>query len=148
MFFDANKKKLKTIPPTIQLQNEVIPASQTVKYLGFLIDIQLSFKAHILQLIGKLSRLVGVYRKITSQLSLQAKYLLYYSTFYSLILYCLEIYGTANSTLIKKMQTTQNKAVRALFAYSKYYPTDNMYKELKLEIVFRIQASVFIFGFY
>ena len=50
---------------TLTLDNEVIQTAKYVKYLGILIDDQLSFKSHITYLENKIARSVGVIAKLS-----------------------------------------------------------------------------------
>ena len=58
IFCPPNKPK---IPITIKINKEAIDESQYAKYLGILIDSELSFKYHIVELKKKISRAIGVF---------------------------------------------------------------------------------------
>jgi retron-type reverse transcriptase len=65
MYFDANKKGSQNSPPQISINQMEIKPSEITKYLGFLIDKNLSFKPHILSIIQKVSRITGMFKCIS-----------------------------------------------------------------------------------
>jgi hypothetical protein len=140
MFFDANKKGILT-PPQIHIgQTQIIPAQET-KYLGFIIDKQLSYKAHINALTRKLSQLTGVFRKVSGSLTIQSMFLLYNSMIQSHLSYCVEVYGSAGSSLLNKVQRAQNKAIKALFHLPKIISSSSMYSKLEIQRIKHLYKS-------
>ena len=67
--------------------------SKYVKYLGVLIDPQLSFKYHIEELSKKISRSIGVLYKIRPFVSQKILTNLYYAIIYPFLLYGITIWG-------------------------------------------------------
>ena len=60
-----------------------IPIINTARYLGIILDDKLSFQPHIKLLEGKLSRSLGILRKVKPFLSTSCMLQLYYSFFHS-----------------------------------------------------------------
>jgi hypothetical protein len=151
MFFNANKKASNKWLPQICYNGSNIQFIEQTKYLGMIIDSKLSFKSHIFCLISKLRKWISIFRKINPLLSSSAKYLIYNSLFYSNLLYGIELYGSASKSVIKPLQVIQNKALRALFNYDKYYSASKLYLELGLQDVntlFKIRASIMLKSLY
>jgi hypothetical protein len=148
MFFHANKRmKAQSWTPKIYINKSPLKFTQHIKYLGFMIDCRLSFKEHVVCLSSRLRKWVGIFRKINPLLTLSAKYSLYNSLFYPLILYGVELYGTSSKANISSLQILQNKTLKALFGYPRLYPTQNMYKQLgilDINTLFKIRASLFM----
>ena len=144
MFFDANKRKCKSAPPKVFIQNyEVLPITST-KYLGFIIDNKLSCKVHIESLVLKISRLIGLFRVVSKSITFQAKYDLYYSMLFPHLLYCIEIYGSVGRTEIKDLQMKQNKAIRALFRLPRLSSASVFYENLgieKVDVIYKKRAT-------
>lgn len=148
MFFHANKRKrTENWTPKINIGHFPLKFTQHIKYLGFILDCGLSFKDHILHLITKLRKWIGIFRRINSLLTHPAKYSLYNSLIYPHILYGIELYGNSNKMNIHGLQIIQNKALKALFGYHMQYPSQKLYSELKINninVLFKIRTSLLI----
>ena len=75
-----------TKPNTVSIHQHVLPSLSSVtaaKYLGVVLDDDLSFKTHIDMLTKKLSRAVGVLSKVTLFLNKSSLLSLYYGIFHS-----------------------------------------------------------------
>ena len=88
-----------------------IEISKGTKYLGILIDDNLSFKSHIHYLESKLSRSVGVISKLRFFLPSSALINLYYSLIHSHLLYGLPVWASTYKTYSTKIRVLQNKAI-------------------------------------
>jgi len=63
-------------------------------------------------------------------------------------MYAIEIYGHATKTEIKKLQTIQNKVLRALFGIDRKHHTELMYRELgvpTVDTLFRFRSLLMFF---
>ena len=85
-----NKCYCMVIPPnskdrisnlTIKINNSIIHSSETVKYLGVIIDSKLSFAPHIKCIEYRLTRVNGIISRLKSTLSKDALLKLYYALF-------------------------------------------------------------------
>ena len=72
------------VPITIKINKEAIDESQYVKYLGILIDSELSFKYHIVELKKKISRSIGVLYRLRPFVNTKILFILFY---YMVLLY-------------------------------------------------------------
>ena len=86
LFCPVNKPK---IPVTILINNKAIAESNYIKYLGVLIDSQLTFKFHIEELKKKISRAIGVLYKLRSFVTTKVLINVYYAIIYPFLLYVL-----------------------------------------------------------
>jgi len=132
MFFHVNKK-CHDWYPILKLGQSQLKYSKCTKYLGLLIDDNLSFKPHISQLIGKLRKWIGIFHKIGPLLNMSTKYILYYSFFQSSLLYGLEIYGTAAKTHLAPLNIIQHKVLKALFGYHWKSPSSKLLLDLNIQ---------------
>ena len=94
LFCPINKPK---IPVTILINNKAIDEAQYVKYLGILIDSQLSFKYHIEELNKKISRAIGLLYKLRPFVTTKILINVYYAIVYPFLLYGITIWGNASS---------------------------------------------------
>ena len=72
---------------------------------------------------------------IKNRISNEHKFMFYYAYFYSKIQYGIEIYGTATSTTLDKLQKQQNRCLKILFNKDYFTPTKSLHKELKVPLV-------------
>jgi len=82
------------------------------KLLGVLFDEYLSFDDHINLICTKLSKSLFCIRRIKNFIDQNTLKMLYFSMLHSHIVYCLNIYGCANTTSLQKIRVKQKEAVR------------------------------------
>ena len=123
---------------------------ETAKYLGITFDNRLSFEKHINNLVKKLSKAVGILRKVKNFLNSQALLQLYYAIFHSHIQYRLIIWGSTFKTYLKKLTILQNKAVK-IVGGSKYFdhatPYYSKLRILKLVDLLKLEKALFGFKY-
>ena len=103
------------------INKNAITESKYVKYLGVLIDAQLSFKYHIEELSKKISRSIGVLYKIRPFVSQKIIKNLYYAIVYPFLLYGITIWGNSSVAHLSHIHLLQKKFVR-MATYSDQYP--------------------------
>ena len=133
---------------------QVLFIRQKTVCLGILIDSTLSWKDHITNLSKKLSRLIGILYKLRPFVNLEIMKNVYYASFYSHLVYGIEVWGSACDTLIGSIQVLQKKVVR-LITYHDQFPliprplpaSSLLFAKLgllKLKDIFSLQVSIFI----
>ena len=80
-----------------------------INFLGITYDENLSWKKHMLKIWGKIRSSYGAIRKIRSYLTNKHLHILYYSTIYSHISYCLTTRFHGNKVIANKIQKVCNK---------------------------------------
>ena len=101
--------------PTVHLNSNIIPYSNSVRYLGLHLDSRLTRKIHI----GKKRNEFNIkYIKMywlfgkNSQLALKTKVLLYKSILKPIWLYGCQIWGTSSESNLSQIQRAQSKILR------------------------------------
>ena len=118
IFCPINKPK---IPVTILINKEAIDETKHVKYLGILIDSQLTFKQHIGELNKKIARAIGILYKIRPFVSTSILLNIYHAIIYPLLLYGVPVWGNAYKTLLEPIYIMQKTFVR-MATYNDSYP--------------------------
>ena len=85
IFRAINKPKTSSV--TLIINKQAINESNSVKYLGILIDSHLTFKNHIDELTKKISRAIGVLYKLRPFVSTKILTNVYYALVYPFLLY-------------------------------------------------------------
>ena len=121
VIFAAKNKPLQNV--TLLINKEAIQQVQYVKYLGILIDSQLTFAQHISSVVKKVSRVTGLMYRIRNCVTNQTMKMIYYSLIYSHLLYGLPIWGNADDVHITPLYTLQKKAIRLILNKDKSIQT-------------------------
>lgn len=85
------------------------------KYLGLMIDSDLSWAPHIRFLKNQLFPYLFVLRNARYTLPISTKRSLYFAYIHSHLNYLISIWGYASPTIVQQLQIIQNKAIRSLF---------------------------------
>ena len=88
--------------------------NNVVKFLGLLLDNRLNFVEYVRKLCGKISRACGVLFKVSEYLPQHCLRMLYGTLVLPHLIYCIEVWGCANSTIISRLSRLQDRFVRML----------------------------------
>ena len=127
-----------------------IPLTNSVKYLGVILDNKLTWQPHIEQISAKLSRACGMIFKLRHYVPLSTVNLIYYSMFHSVLQYSLINWGRASKHLLYKIKTLQNRFLRASLFRPSRFSVNALYFEcgvLKLDDMIDMEFAKFSFRF-
>ena len=131
-----SNKNLQNLP--IFINQQVIPYSNTAKYLGMTLDTKLKWKEHVKikrkELDLKLRKMYWLLGR-NSELSIGNKTLLYRQILKPVWTYGIQIWGCTNKTNIKIIQTFQNKVLRCIVDAPWYIRNDDLHRDLQVEYV-------------
>ena len=108
VIFAAKNKPLKNV--TLLLNNKAFDQKDQVKYLGILIDSQLTFQAHTISVSKKISRVTGMMYRIRKFVNDKTLCTIYNSLIYPFILYRVPIWGNADEVHTEPIHKTQKKS--------------------------------------
>ena len=111
---------------TILINKHAIDEVNTVKYLGILLDSQLTYKNQINALSKKVSRAIGVLYKLRPFVTSKTLISVYYAIIYPFLLYGIVLWGNVSTTLIKPLYILQKKIVRMITYNDKYSTTTGL----------------------
>ena len=106
-----------------------VPWSDSVKYLGLVLDPKLKFDKHVsstLEKCDKLTRMLYPLVSRRSRLSKTNKILLYKLIFRPTLTYGLPAWHSCAQTRRKRLQTRQNKILKMMLDLPFYFPTDEL----------------------
>ena len=98
----------------IKIRNTQLKRVREAKFLGVLIDDGLTFASHVGAICARLSRTVGVMRRLSSFVPATTLLNIYYSLFHSYCTYAITAWGGSACIHINRLQSLQNRAVRFL----------------------------------
>ena len=122
--------------------------SKFVKYLGILIDSNLTFSYHMNSISSKLSRAIGLLSRILHYVTKGIIRSIYFAIFSSILTYASQIWGQIKSRHFTRLVTLQNKAIKIINFANFRDPVMPLYKAmkiLKLSDNIRINNYLFVF---
>ena len=114
----------------VKIRNVEINLVNNFKFLGIIIDSNLSFSNHYQNICNKTSRSSSVLSKLGSYVPQPILRKLYQTMIYPHLNYGIEIWGNSCKTGIKRLQRIQNKCIKIISSTNTYEPSD--YASLKL----------------
>jgi len=127
----------------------MLTTTDSIKYLGFTIDNKWNFKNHIEDLIKKMRQITPKLYFLKNILNTHNKKILYDAWIKSYLTYAIELYGFANITSINRLQKTQNKIIKVLFASRHLQTAAEIYSKMNILKIKQLQEyKVLIKNFY
>lgn len=143
--------KSKNVLPScekIYINNTPINLVSKVKFLGVYLDENMSWSDHIDHVCAKLATYVGILCRLKNIIPKMVLRTLYFAFMYPHIIYCIVIWGAANSQYLKKLEIINNRAIRFI-TNSKYNtPINSMYTDagcLKITDIYNYNLIQFFF---
>ena len=101
-------------PYAIVIDQKEVRRVKCVKYLGMIVDDKLTWSQHVDYISSKITRNIGILKCIRHFIPKESLLLLYHTLIEPYFKYCSIVWGQCSETLKDKLQTLQNKAVRAI----------------------------------
>lgn len=115
----------------IVIDEENLEVVNSFKYLGILIDFKLKFDLNNEVLIKKIATKVSYFKRVSRNLSIFSKKIIYNTIILPHFLYCSTVLYNANDVVIKRLQILQNKIMRIILNANKYTKISYMLKKLE-----------------
>ena len=127
----TNKQNL--LNPMIYINNDIVKQSSCAKFLGIYLDDKLKFNDHITYLESRLRQYRGITYRLRMFLNFKSAKNLYYSCVYSIVTYCICVYGGVLqcSTRGDKLEKLHERIVLNLF-YRFFPNSKNIFKDAKI----------------
>lgn len=141
----SNKNRI--IDNSVKIDDTPLSLTKQAKFLGIFIDDRLSFDDHLNHVCKKVSRSVGVLRKVSELVPRSVLRTMYLSLVYPFITYGIEAWGASCKTRLTRLRVLQNRCVRLLS------PTDVLtsqitYSELHLLPIQHVHELFVLVKFY
>ena len=137
-------------PETTTIRIGNLPVKQTcyVKFLGVLLDENLSWKYHLNELSKKLARTCGMFFKVRHFLPINVLICLYNSLFSPFLQYGILVWGLTYETYINPVFLLQKRVVRAISFVHFTAPSSPIFSDLKilkLHDLFQLKLLSFVY---
>ena len=120
---------------------------ESVKYLGVILDENVTWSEQTEHLCKRLSCSAGIFSKLRYYIDTKTMIEMYHALFNSKLQYAILCWGSASATQISKLQVLQNKAIRNMNKAPRFYRLDNYYlnqRILKVADLFELEVSKFM----
>ena len=135
----------------IKMGTSKLERVKTMKYLGVMLDEQLSWDCHIDYIRKKLASATGMLSKLKYYVNTASLINIYHSLFKSRLQYAIVSWGSANCTTLQPLRVLQNRALRHISRASLYTRMDGLYlnyRILKLNDLYRFELGKFMHQFF
>ena len=127
--------------------NQEIKRASYTKFLGVLLDENLSWKEHPKYTENKIAKSIGLMYKAKPFLDKTSLLSLYFSYIHSYVNYANLVWGSTCRTNLKKIHSQQKHALRIVHNKDKYYHTKELFKNCNVLNVYKLNllnTSVFM----
>ena len=115
----------------VSIDGETIDRVREIKYLGVIIDDNLTFKSHIDNVIKKIAKKFGILCRLKKDFTISSKIQLYKSIISPHLDFCPSILFLANATQMTRLQRLQNKIMRIILKVDRYTSSSFMLDALQ-----------------
>ena len=136
-------RKIGSVTLNIRIDGCKIGKVRFTKFLGVFIDDKLNWKKHISHISGKISRGMGVLRKVRSVLPAHSLKTLYHSMIYPYYTYCNYVWGNSCFETLKPIYYKQKDCVRIITMSKKRAHTAPLFEKLNLLKLYDINKYMY-----
>lgn len=116
----------------IYLNDVKLEQVESTKFLGVFIDSKLSWQHHIKHIKSKIAKSIGIIGKAKKSLNTATLITLYNSFIYPYLTYGVEVWGSANDSLIQAIYKLQKRSIRIISSAKRREHSEPLFKNLKL----------------
>ena len=135
----------------LSINNIELKQEHYIKYLGILIDSNLSWKPQVNYIAKKIKRSIGILSKLRYYVNCNVLVNLYYSLIYPFLIYGILAWGNTYTTTLNPLYILQKKATR-IITFSKFDDHSSpLFKQLniiKLNDLVTLHISIFMHKYY
>lgn len=149
MLFHSPRKKVTThMNPSVG--QVAIEKVLKFKYLGLVLDANLSWGSHIEHIQGKIASLCGLMYRVRPFVPRNALLKFYFGCIHSHLQYLIIVWGHACKSKLKKLQVLQNRCFKIIYSLPQLYSTNQLYtnlthKALPIRGLCELQSCLFIY---
>jgi len=124
--------------PNLCINNYEIKREVSFKFLGVLLDENVTWRCQIKYIEGKISRKIGMLYRAKPFLNLSCLKLLYFSFIHSYLNYASIAWCSTNKNKLKKLFNMQKHAIRIISNKSRYTPSRPLFINLNILNIYQI----------
>ena len=124
--------------PHLLINDTIIKRENAIKFLGVIIDENLTWKNHITTIENKISKNIGVLYKSKFLLNKTCLKHVYFSFIHSYLNYANIAWGSTNQNKLKKLHNKQKHAARIICNEDRYSPSRPLMKKLNILNIYQL----------
>ena len=136
---------------SIQIDNKHIERVDTTKFLGILIDSNLTWKPHTSHITKIVSKYNGIFRKVRPYLDNESLHTLYNTLVLPYLTYCTLVWGDKNNANLNSLFITQKKIIRTCTKSLWLAHTTPLFislKTLKIHDIYTYQLAIHMYRYH
>ena len=130
LIFNRNKIFPIQMSPLI-ICSKTLTRKPFTKFLGVIVDEQLNYKEHIINVTNKINKQSGILYLTRDSLTVTARKQIFYSLIYPHLTYCITIWGAVCQTTIKPIVIAKKRAIRTIMGLRRYDHTHDSFCTLR-----------------
>ena len=147
MIFASKRKQIRS-DLAISIKGESIERVREIKFLGVILDDRLSWVANIQSIKNKMAKNIGLLCRARKILAIPTLVMLYNTFIHPYLIYCIEIWGSANESSLCLLLRIQKKAIRIISSVHPRAHTEMLFTKYNILNVYRLfQYMLAIFMF-
>lgn len=103
-----------------------------IKYLGVVIDSQLSFASHIHVIANRVRKLTAIFKNVRHIANPKILKVMYMALCQSITLYCIETWGGIAKTNLLPLERAQRAVLKVMLKLPKLFPTSDLYTKAQV----------------
>ena len=150
MIFHPKGKKIH-YKENIKILGSNISEVTSTKFLGVIMDSNLTWKLHIDYVCSKISKNIGIIKKARRVFDKDTLLTLYYSFIYPYLNYCVHIWGSSASTYLQKLFLLQKKIVRIVCGVNRFTHSEPLFESLSvltIDKLYRYNISLLMYKYH
>ena len=150
ILFQTPKSQASKVVSNLQLRlrNNVVEKVSSARFLGVIINENLSWKIHIDMIKHKMRAGLGAVMRIRSILSPKAMLSLYHSLLLSHVRYCITNWCFGNESKVQELQRICNKFIRLVFNLKRHDSVKMIMKQnglLNIKQIYQVELAIFMY---
>lgn len=108
---------------------EPIERSKNIKYLGIILDENLTFKDHVSALSRRVRKTIGIMKMLRHFADLHILKTVYYAICQPLLTYCITVWGSTSKGTMLEVERAQRSVLKVMLNKDFRFPTNELYQE-------------------
>ena len=124
--------------PKLFTNNQVMKRQSSIKFLGILLDENLSWKEHLKLTENKTAKNIGLIYNAKPYLNKDSLLALYFSYVHSYINYANLVWGSTHRTYLRKINSQQKHALRLIHNKNRFYYSKELFESCEILSVYKL----------
>ena len=134
----------------LKINDVILTHMDHCKFLGITIDENLTWKCHLSNVNKKISNALFTIKQLKFSLPIESLHTLYFSLIHSHLSYGILAWGNATSSVLRKTETIQKRAIRTIHNKKFNSHTDPLFKRsriLRISDIYKLEVMLFMYDF-